>query len=409
MIAAVATKEKQIMALLPYFYLPLQRGKKYCFKMMDFEVISQDKDSSARAGKLRTDHGDFRTPAFMPVGTKGGVKGAHLKDLAEEIQADILLSNAYHLYLRPGVEVLQQAGGIHRFMQWEGPVLTDSGGYQVYSLAEIREIQEEGVWFQSHIDGSKHLFTPERVVDIQRKIGADFIMAFDECPPYPCEYEYAKESLHLTQRWMDRGFSQFNSTAPAYGYQQAMLPIVQGSVFKDLREKATQQSLTYNTIGVAIGGLSVGEPHDQMYAMTNICCDIIPQEKMRYLMGVGLPENILESIALGVDLFDCVIPTRNGRNGMIFTKEGIINIRNSKWKQDHTPLDADSGSFASRYYTKAYVRYLMKTKQMLGAQIATLHNLSFYQWLLRESRRQIQQGNFMAWKDKMVQRVQQRL
>jgi queuine tRNA-ribosyltransferase len=376
---------------------------------MDFQLLAKDKDSDARVGKLITDHGAVKTPAFMPVGTKGGVKGAHLKDLTDEIGAQILLSNTYHLYLRPGVSIIEKAGGLHEFMQWQGPILTDSGGYQVYSLADIREIEEEGVEFQSHIDGSKHLFTPERVIDIQQSIGADLIMAFDECPPYPCDHEYAAQSWLRTERWLHRCFDAFENSASPHDYEQALLPIIQGGVYEDLREKSTKSVQQYPSVGYAIGGLSVGEPTDLMYKMTKLCCDELPKKKMRYLMGVGMPENILECIARGVDIFDCVIPTRNGRNGMLFTWEGIINIRNAKWKTDYSPIDATQGAFVSRLYSKAYLRHLMNTRQMLGAQIATIHNLSFYQSLLYRAQQHIEKGDFQEWKNKTVKKITKRL
>ncbi len=345
----------------------------------------------------------------MPVGTAGSVKAVHQRELKEDIKAQIILGNTYHLYLRPGLNTLEQAGGLHKFNGWDKPILTDSGGYQVYSLTEVRKIKEEGVTFRSHIDGSKHLFTPENVMDIQRIIGADIIMAFDECTPYPCDYRYASKSLDMTHRWLKRCCDRFDATEPKYGYSQTLFPIVQGSVYKDLREKSAEVVASFNREGNAIGGLSVGEPAEEMYAMTEIVCNILPHEKPRYLMGVGTPVNILENIALGIDMFDCVMPTRNARNGMLFTKNGIINIRNEKWKNDFSPIEADSDLFADLTYTKAYLRHLMISKEILGAQIATLHNLHFYLWLVGEAREKIVSGEFYEWKNKMVKQLAQRL
>ena len=376
---------------------------------MKFEIVANDRQSSARAGKLFTNHGEIETPIFMPVGTAGSVKAVHQRELEADVQAQIILGNTYHLYLRPGIPLLETAGGLHNFTGWQKPILTDSGGYQVYSLAENRKITEAGVAFKSHIDGSPHLFTPESVIDIQRSIGADIIMAFDECTPYPCDYSYARTSLDLTHKWLQRCVNRMETTSPAYGYEQALFPIVQGSTFKDLREQSAEYIAGQNQPGNAIGGLSVGEPHEDMYAMTSLVCGILPEEKPRYLMGVGTPENILECIALGIDMFDCVMPTRNGRNGMLFTTRGVINIRNEKWKDDLTPLDADLGGYASTFYTKAYLRHLIISKEILGAQIATLQNLTFYLWLVREARKQIQEGTFAPWKDRMVKLVTQRL
>jgi len=376
---------------------------------MKFERTAQDLKSAARAGVLHTEHGEIQTPIFMPVGTAGSVKAVHQRELETDIHAQIILSNTYHLYLRPGTELLEKAGGIHRFNGWNKPILTDSGGYQVYSLAANRKIAEEGVTFKSHIDGSKHYFTPEKVMDIQRSIGADIIMAFDECTPYPCDYNYAKNSVELTHRWLTRCIDRMNSTQSKHGYEQALFPIVQGSVFKDLRERSAEFVASQNQQGNAIGGLSVGEPHEDMYAMTSLVCSILPADKPRYLMGVGTPENILECIALGVDMFDCVMPTRNARNGMLFTTEGIINIRNEKWKEDLTPIDPILGSYASTFYSKAYLRHLVINKEILGAQIASIHNLTFYLWLVNQARQKITEGSFATWKDEMVSKVKRRL
>lgn len=376
---------------------------------MKFQLTATDPRSSARAGVLSTGHGDIPTPIFMPVGTAGSVKAIHQRELENDIQAKIILGNTYHLYLRPGTELLEKAGGLHKFNGWDRPILTDSGGYQVYSLAANRKIIEEGVTFKSHIDGSKHVFSPERVMDIQRTIGADIIMAFDECTPYPCEYDYAKKSMGLTHRWLERCVTRINQTEPKYGYEQALFPIVQGSVYKDLREQSAEFIASQNQQGNAIGGLSVGEPHEDMYAMTSLVCGILPKDKPRYLMGVGTPENILECIALGIDMFDCVMPTRNARNGMLFTTQGIINIRNEKWKDDLTPIDATLGGYASTFYSKAYLRHLIINKEILGAQIASIHNLTFYLWLVREARLRIAAGDFTEWKNKMVKIVSHRL
>ncbi|HYC86519.1 MAG TPA: tRNA guanosine(34) transglycosylase Tgt [Chryseosolibacter sp.] len=376
---------------------------------MKFELTAKDPQSSARAGRLHTDHGVIETPIFMPVGTAGSVKAVHQRELDEDIHAQIILGNTYHLYLRPGTDLLEKAGGLHRFNGWNKPILTDSGGYQVYSLAENRKITEEGVTFKSHIDGSKHYFTPEGVIDVQRTIGADIIMAFDECTPYPCEYSYAKKSMQLTHQWLTRCVQRMQSTGPKYQYEQTLFPIVQGSTFKDLREQSAEFIAAQDQPGNAIGGLSVGEPHEEMYAMTSLVCSILPANKPRYLMGVGTPENILECIALGVDMFDCVMPTRNARNGMLFTSQGIINIRNEKWKDDLSPIDSDLGGYASTFYSKAYLRHLIIGKEILGAQIATLQNLSFYLWLVKEARNQIEKGTFASWKSRMVTRVSRRL
>lgn len=376
---------------------------------MKFTLQVKDKNSKARAGELETAHGMIKTPIFMPVGTAGTVKAVHQHELVNDIQAQIILGNTYHLYLRPGLEILEKARGLHKFINWDRPILTDSGGFQVYSLTEVRKIREEGVTFRSHIDGSKHLFTPENVMDTQRIIGADIIMAFDECTPYPCEYSYARKSMEMTHRWLKRCIDRFDSTEPLYGYEQDLFPIVQGSVFKDLRAKSAEVIAGHNRAGNAIGGLSVGEPAEEMYAMTEIVTGILPQDKPRYLMGVGTPVNILENIALGIDMFDCVMPTRNARNGMLFTKEGIINIKNEKWKDDYSPIDESSGLMTDRIYSKAYLRHLIRSKEILGAQIASLHNLHFYLWLVQQAREKIMDGNFYDWKNKMVKILDQRL
>ncbi|PRD47240.1 tRNA guanosine(34) transglycosylase Tgt [Sphingobacterium haloxyli] len=376
---------------------------------MRFTLQAEDIASKARAGVLETAHGNIQTPIFMPVGTAGTVKAVHQHELVQDIQAQIILGNTYHLYLRPGLDVLHKAGGLHKFNHWNGPILTDSGGYQVYSLTEVRKIREEGVTFRSHIDGSKHLFTPENVMDTQRVIGADIIMAFDECTPYPCEYSYARKSLDMTHRWLKRCIDQFDSTEPLYGYEQTLFPIVQGSVYKDLREKSAEVIASFNRDGNAIGGLSVGEPAEEMYAMTEVVTNILPQDKPRYLMGVGTPINILENIALGIDMFDCVMPTRNARNGMLFTQNGIINIKNEKWKDDFSPIEAESDLLVDQVHTKAYLRHLIRSQEILGAQIASLHNLHFYLWLVKQAREKIIEGTFYDWKEKMVKILGQRL
>jgi queuine tRNA-ribosyltransferase len=376
---------------------------------MNFKLSATDSASKARAGIVTTDHGEISTPIFMPVGTAGSVKAVHQRELENDIDAKIILGNTYHLYLRPGIELLEKAGGLHKFNGWTRPILTDSGGYQVYSLAANRKIKQEGVAFKSHIDGSKHHFTPESVMDVQRTIGADIIMAFDECTPYPCEYVYARKSLKLTHDWLVRCVNRINETSPKYGYTQALFPIVQGSVYKDLRIESAEFIAGQNQQGNAIGGLSVGEPHELMYEMTDLVCNILPKDKPRYLMGVGTPENILECIALGIDMFDCVMPTRNARNGMLFTAEGIINIRNEKWKNDLRPLDQELGGYVSTFYSKAYLRHLMINKEILGAQIASIHNLTFYLWLVKTARVKIMEGTFTEWKNKMVKKVTQRL
>lgn len=376
---------------------------------MKFQHIAFDPFSKARAGEITTDHGVIQTPIFMPVGTAGTVKAVHQRELADDIKAQIILGNTYHLYLRPGLNTLEQAGGLHKFINWDKPILTDSGGYQVYSLTEVRKIKEEGVTFRSHIDGSKHLFTPENVMDTQRTIGADIIMAFDECTPYPCEYGYARRSIDMTHRWLKRCCDRFDETEPKYGYSQTLFPIVQGSVYKDLREQSAEVIASFEREGNAIGGLSVGEPAEEMYAMTEVVCNILPQHKPRYLMGVGTPINLLENIALGIDMFDCVMPTRNGRNGMLFTRNGIINIKNERWKNDFSVIDAESDLFADTTYTKAYLRHLIQSGEMLGAQIATLHNLHFYLWLVKTAREKIIEGSFYNWKNGMVKTLAQRL
>lgn len=376
---------------------------------MKFQLEHTDPKSSARAGTITTDHGQIQTPIFMPVGTAGTVKGVHTKDLKEDTKAQIILGNTYHLFLRPGTEILKDAGGLHKFNGWDRPILTDSGGYQVYSLANQRKITEEGATFASHIDGTKHLFTPERVMDIQREIGADIIMAFDECPPYPSTYEYAKKSMHMTHRWLDRCFARLDQVEPLYGYNQTLFPIIQGSTYEDLRNESAEYIASKNADGNAIGGLSVGEPAEEMYKHAAGACAILPKDKPRYLMGVGTPANILENISLGVDMFDCVMPTRNGRNGQIFTSEGIVNIRNKKWENVHEPLDPNGTSFVDSHYTKAYVRHLIHSKESLGAQIASMHNIRFYLWLVEQARAHIIAGDFASWKNEMVPKLERRL
>ncbi len=376
---------------------------------MNFSILQNDSKSNARAGIINTAHGDIETPIFMPVGTVGSVKALHIRDLKNDVKAQIILGNTYHLYLRPGLEVLEQAGGLHKFNGWEKPILTDSGGFQVFSLAERRKIKPEGVYFNSHIDGSKHLFTPESVIDTQRIIGADIVMAFDECPPYPCEREYAKNSMNITHKWLQRCCHQFDNTQPKYNYQQTLFPIVQGSVYKDLRKESAEFISQQNREGNAIGGVSVGEPTELMYEITETVCNILPKDKPRYLMGVGTPANIIECIAMGVDMFDCVMPTRNGRNGMIFTKNGIINIKNEKWKKDFSPIDDESDLFASTEYSKSYIRHLFSANEMLGSMIASIHNLHFYLWLVGEARKQIVQNNFASWKNIILPKISQRL
>lgn len=376
---------------------------------MDFKLLHQDSQSSARAGEISTDHGKIETPIFMPVGTVGSVKAVSQQSLHDDIRAQIILGNTYHLYLRPGTDILQKAGGLHKFIGWDKPILTDSGGYQVYSLAANRKLTEEGATFRSHIDGSKHLFTPENVVDIQRTIGSDIMMVLDECPPYPCEYDYAKKSLGLTQRWAMRAKARFKETEGLYGYSQTLFPIVQGSTYKDLRKQSAEFVAEMGMEGNAIGGLSVGEPHENMYEMVDLCCGILPQDKPRYLMGVGTPENLLECIALGVDMFDCVLPTRNARHGLIYTREGIRNMKNAKYADDYSPLDPDSDCIVDQHYSKAYVRHLFKAEEYLALMIASIHNLHFFLWLVKEARKHIIAGDFAAWKAQMVRKVKQRL
>jgi len=376
---------------------------------MNFNLLATDKETSARAATLSTDHGLIETPIFMPVGTAATVKGIHQRELKNVINPDIILGNTYHLYLRPGTTIIEQAGGLHRFMGWDRPLLTDSGGYQVYSLSANRKIKEEGVKFKSHIDGSYHTFTPERTIEIQRAIGADIIMAFDECTPFPCDYSYAKTSMERTHRWLTRCMETDKKQTPVYDYKQTLFPIVQGSVYTELREASAHFIAEQQALGNAIGGLSVGEPAEEMYAMTDVVCSILPKDKPRYLMGVGTPVNLLENIALGVDMFDCVLPTRNARNGMLFTAEGTINIKNKKWESDFSPIDSSGYCYADLDYTKAYLRHLFTVNEMLGKQIATLHNLSFYLWLVREARKHILEGSFRSWKEKMVRQMQVRL
>jgi len=376
---------------------------------MTFDLLHTDNQTRARVGKLHTAHGTVETPIFMPVGTAATVKAVHMHELERDISAQIILGNTYHLYLRPGLEVLQGAGGLHGFNGWHKPMLTDSGGYQVYSLAHRRKIKDEGVTFQSHIDGSKHHFTPEGVMDIQRVVGADIIMAFDECTPYPCDYSYAKKSLDLTHRWLTRCVDRFKTTEPIYGYDQALFPIVQGSTYPDLRKQSAETIAEHGAEGNAIGGLSVGEPAEDMYAMTGLVTEILPIHKPRYLMGVGTPENILECIALGIDMFDCVLPTRNARHGVLYTAEGIMHIRNAKWKNDFDPIDSDSPAPTSRLHSRAYLRHLFVNNEILGMQLATLQNLAFYLWLVGEARRRISDGTFASWKKNMVEKVSRKL
>lgn len=376
---------------------------------MKFTLQHTDTKTKARVGLIETDHGPIETPIFMPVGTAGTVKAVKQNELEEDVKAQIILGNTYHLYLRPGLETLQKAGGLHKFNSWDHPILTDSGGYQIFSLTHQRKLKEEGATFKSHIDGSKHMFTPENVMDTQRIIGADIIMAFDECTPYPCDYKYAKNSMGLTHRWLDRCIARFNETKPLYGYEQVLFPIVQGSVYKDLRKESAEYIASKNAFGNAIGGLSVGEPAEDMYEMTDLVCDILPKEKPRYLMGVGTPINILECIALGIDMFDCVMPTRNARHGLLFTKNGVINIKNEKWKNDFSPIEEDGASEVDRRYTKAYLRHLLICGEHLAAQISSIHNLAFYLWLVKEARKRILDGSFADWKNEMVIKLAQRL
>jgi len=376
---------------------------------MKFDLLQKDPQSKARAGSITTDHGVIETPIFMPVGTVASVKGVHQRELKQDINPDIILGNTYHLYLRPQTEILEKAGGLHKFMNWDRNILTDSGGYQVYSLSSNRKIKEEGVKFKSHIDGSYHFFTPENVMEIQRTIGADIIMAFDECTPYPCDYRYAQRSMHMTHRWLDRCINHLEKVPYKYGYEQTFFPIVQGSTYKDLRQQSAEYIANSGQQGNAIGGLSVGEPAEEMYAMTEVVCEILPEDKPRYLMGVGTPINILENIALGIDMFDCVMPTRNARNGMLFTANGTINIKNKKWEADFSPIDEMGHTFVDIEYTKAYLRHLFAANEYLGKQIATIHNLGFYMWLVREARKHILAGDFRPWKEMMVKNMSQRL
>ena len=376
---------------------------------MKFELQYTDPQSKARAGKITTDHGTIETPIFMPVGTQGSVKAVHFTELKEDIKAEIILGNTYHLYLRPGIEILEKAGGLHRFNGWDRPILTDSGGFQVFSLAANRKLREEGAEFRSHVDGSKHLFTPERVMDIQRSIGADIIMAFDECTPGDADYHYAKKSLDLTERWLDRCWDRFHSTEGKYGYNQALFPIVQGCVYPDLRKRAAENVASKGADGNAIGGLAVGEPTEKMYEMVELVNEILPQDKPRYLMGVGTPANLLEGIERGVDMFDCIMPTRNGRNGQLFTKNGILNMRNKRWADDFSPIEEEGASVVDRMYSKAYLRHLFMVNEILALQIASIHNLAFYLWLVKEARRHIIEGDFTLWKKEMVERVMKRI
>lgn len=388
---------------LSYLYLPTD------LDLMIFKRVATDKETKARAGSITTDHGVIETPIFMPVGTVASVKGVHQRELKNDINPDIILGNTYHLYLRPQTPILEKAGGLHKFMNWDRNILTDSGGYQVYSLSANRKIKEEGVKFKSHIDGSYHVFTPENVMEVQRSIGADIIMAFDECTPYPCDYNYAKRSMHMTHRWLERCLTHLNKTPFKYDYEQIFFPIVQGSTYKDLRQQSAEYIANAGAEGNAIGGLSVGEPAEEMYAMTDVVCSILPEDKPRYLMGVGTPINILENIALGVDMFDCVMPTRNARNGMLFTAHGSINIKNKKWADDFSPVDEMGITFVDTEYSKAYLRHLFTVNELLGKQIATIHNLGFYLWLVREARKHIIAGDFRPWKEKMVKQMNNRL
>ena len=401
-------RRKKSCKTIEVIQIPKIIERKY-FCQVKFDLLKKDSKSKARAGLLKTDHGEIQTPIFMPVGTAGTVKAVHQRELEEDIAAQIILGNTYHLFLRPGLEIIEKSKGLHRFIGWQHPILTDSGGYQVYSLAANRKIREEGVAFQSHIDGSKHFFTPEKIIDIQRIIGADIVMAFDECTPFPCDYIYAKNSMHLTNRWLDRCIAHFEDTENKYEYEQTLFPIVQGSTYRDLRTQSAEYIAQTNRSGNAIGGLSVGEPTEEMYEMTELVTRILPEEKPRYLMGVGTPENILECIALGIDMFDCVMPTRNARNGMLFTTQGVVNIRNEKWSDVFEPIDVELGGYVSSFYTKAYLRHLITRKEMLGAQIASIHNLHFYLWLVKEARNQILHDNFASWKASILPKIIQRL
>ncbi len=376
---------------------------------MRFKLLHNDPASNARAGELHTDHGIVPTPVFMPVGTLGAVKAIHPRELRNDLDAPIMLSNTYHLYLRPGIGVIENAGGLHKFNSWDRPILTDSGGFQVHSLSDIRKITEEGVRFSSHIDGSKHLFSPEGVMDIQRSIGADIIMAFDECTPWPCEREYAEKSMHMTHRWLDRCIDRFNTTDPKYGYEQALFPIVQGSTFPELRQRSAEYIAKKEMPGNAIGGLSVGEPEEEMYAMAELCCSILPKDRPRYLMGVGTPWNLLENMARGIDMFDCVMPTRNGRNGMLFTREGVLQIKNRQWADDHGPLDPHGNTWVDSFYSRAFVRHLFQSGEMLGQQIASLHNVGFYLALMKEAREKILDGTFSTWRIEMLPKLKTRI
>ncbi len=376
---------------------------------MKFSILKKDIDTNARIGKVSTDHGEFETPVFMPVATSAAIKGVHNKDLKESISPDVILSNTYHLYLRPGKEIIENAGGLHQFMKWDRSILTDSGGYQVYSLSNNRKINSDGVKFKSHIDGSYHFFTPENAIDIQRSIGADIIMAFDECTPYPCEKIYAKKSMELTHNWLDRCVKRFNTTKSKYLHNQVLFPIVQGGMYKDLRKMSAQHISSMDLDGNAIGGLSVGEPHDIMYEISEIVCEILPERKPRYLMGVGTPLNIIENISLGIDMFDCVMPTRNARNGMLFTSEGTINIKNKKWENDHSVIDLNGNTFVDNLYSKAYLRHLFSINENLGKQIATIHNLGFYKWIIETTKNKIREGKFLSWKKNMAKKLDIRL
>ncbi len=376
---------------------------------MEFNILYKDKQTKARVGRIKTCHGEIDTPIFMPVGTAGSVKAMHQHELANDSKAQIILGNTYHLYLRPGTGIINKAGGLHKFMNWNKPILTDSGGYQVFSLAENRKLTNEGAVFNSHIDGSKHIFTPENIIDIQRQIGADIMMVFDECTPYPCDLTYAKKSMQLTHNWLKRSIEHFNKTNPVYNHKQTLIPIVQGSVFKTLRKQSAEYIASYEMDANAIGGLSVGEPVEQMYEITDVITGILPESKPRYLMGVGMPANIVEAISMGIDMFDCVIPTRNGRNGMLFTCEGIINIKNQKWKDDFSPLDENGTSYVDTQYSKAYLRHLIISGEILGAQIATLHNLAFYLWLVNMAKTTIKNNTFKKWKEQIVKKISTRL
>jgi queuine tRNA-ribosyltransferase len=401
-----AVKNRVRFSKLNYLCQPNNRKKN---RSMKFELLKKDPLTKARAGSITTDHGVIETPIFMPVGTVASVKGVHQRELKNDINPDIILGNTYHLYLRPQTKILEAAGGLHKFMNWDRNILTDSGGYQVYSLSNNRKIKEEGVKFKSHIDGSYHFFSPESVMEIQRTIGADIIMAFDECTPYPCDYRYAQRSMHMTHRWLDRCINHLDKVPVKYGYDQAFFPIVQGSTYKDLRRQSAEYIANSNQVGNAIGGLSVGEPAEEMYAMTEVVTEILPEDKPRYLMGVGTPINILENIALGIDMFDCVMPTRNARNGMLFTSNGTINIKNKKWEDDFSPIDEMAHTFVDTEYSKAYLRHLFAANEYLGKQIATIHNLGFYMWLVREARKHIIAGDFRTWKEMMVKNMSQRL